>query len=78
MYQLEKLKMIAEDELCDNLQLENVLELVVIADRHGATKLKDKALKLIVKKKEQVENFDDWCMFIGTYPKLTAEIFKML
>ena len=78
MYQLKNLKRIAEDELCDNLQLENVLELVVIADRHGATKLKEKALKMIVEKKEQVENVDDWCKFIGTYPKLTAEIIKML
>ena len=37
----------------------------MIADRHGATKLKEKALKMIVEKKEQVENFDDWCKFIG-------------
>ena len=34
--------------------------LVVITDRHGPPKLEDKALEMIVKKKEQVENFDNW------------------
>ena len=60
MYQLENLKKIVEDELCGNLELENVLELVVMGDRHGASKLKEKALKLIVEKKKEVENLDDW------------------
>ena len=78
MYQLDELKKIVEDELCDSLQLENVLELVVMGDMHGASKLKEKALKLIAEKKKDVEKLDDWKKFLKSYPDLTFEIIKML
>ena len=69
---------IVEDELSDTLQLENVFELLVVADRHSASKLKNKAIEMIVKNKKQVENLVEWSKFVETYPKLTVEIFKML
>ena len=78
MYQLEKLKKIVEDELCGFLELENVLELVVMGDMHGAPKLKEKALKLIVEKKKEVKKLDDWKKFLKSYPDLTFEIIEML
>ena len=78
MYQLEKLKKIVEDELCDSLQLENVLELIVMGDMHRAPKLKEKALKLIAEKKKDIENLDNWRMFVKSHPDLTVEIFKMV
>ena len=78
MYQLNKLKKIVEDELCDSLQLENVLELVVMGDMHGAPKLKEKALKLIAEKKKDIENLDNWRMFVKSHPDLTVELFKMV
>ena len=49
-----------------------------MADRHSASKLKNKAIEMIVKKKKQVENLVEWSKFVETYPKLTVEIFKML
>ena len=78
MYQLDKLKKIVEDELCDSLQLENVLELIVMGDMHRAPKLKEKALKLIAEKKKEVEKLDDWKKFLKSYPDLTFEIIEML
>ena len=78
MYQLNKLKKIVEDELCDSLQLENVLELVVMGDMHGAPKLKEKALKLIAEKKKEVEKLDDWKKFVKSHPDLIVETIKML
>ena len=48
----------------------------MIGDRHGATKLKEEALKMIVKKKEVV-NLENWGKFIKTYPKLTLQFTKM-
>ena len=78
MYHLDKLKKIVEDELCGFLDLENVLELVVMGDMHGAPKLKEKALTLIVEKKKEVKKLDDWKKFLKSYPDLTFEIIEML
>ena len=78
MYQLKKLKRIVEGELSDTIQLENVLEMLVIGDRYGATKMKEKALKMIAEKMKEVVKLDDWRKFIVAYPSLTFEITTML
>ena len=78
MYNMTRLKQICEDVLCDILAVDNVLTFLVIGDLHGAAKLKEQALKMIVEKKKQIVNLEHWLEFIETYPKLTCEITKML
>ena len=50
---------------------------LVIGDRHGAAKLKEEALGMIVEKKREVVNLENWIEFIKTYPELTLQITKM-
>ena len=78
MYNMTRLKQICEDVLCDILAVDNVLTFLVIGDLHGAAKLKEQSLKMIVEKKKQIVNLEHWLEFIETYPKLTCEITKML
>ena len=58
MYNMSRLKHICEDAICDILAVDNVLTFLVIGDLHGAAKLKEKALKMIVEKKE-IANLED-------------------
>ena len=77
MYDMSRLKQICEEALCDILAVNNVLMTLAIGDRHGAAKLKEEALRMIVEKKREVVNLENWGEFIETYPKLTLQITKM-
>ena len=77
-YQLEKLKDICEDKLCENIKLEDALDLLVVGDRFRVSKLKEEALNLIVKHKKKVTGLDEWVLFVKTYPELCVEITKLL
>ena len=74
MYDMPRLKQICEDELCDILAVNNVLLLLEAGDTHRATKLKEKALKMIAEKFRDVVKLENWSDFVETYPKLTVEI----
>ena len=39
-YALERLKVMCEEALCNNLTVENVSEILILADRHSAEQLK--------------------------------------
>lgn len=78
MYDMPRLKQICEDELCSILAVNNVLLLLEAGDTHRATKLKEKALKMIAEKFRDVVKLENWSDFVETYPKLTVEITKML
>ena len=79
-YRLEKLKGLAEKELCAQIVIENALELLVFGDMHRAAKLKESAQELITKKKKDIVNFnpDDFRQFMKIYPDLSFEILNML
>ena len=77
MYDLTRLKQICEDELCDILAVNNVLMLLIVGDKHGASKLKEQALNLIAKRKKEVVNLEEWVEFVESYPKLTVQITRL-
>ena len=79
-YRLEKLKDLAEKELCIQIGMKNALELLVVGDMHGAAKLRKSAQELIIKKKNDIVNLnqDDFRQFIRNYPDLSFEILKLL
>ena len=77
MYDMSRLKLICEEALCDILAVDNVLMSLVIGDRHGAAKLKAEALRMIIAKKKEIVNLENWGEFIKTYPELACEITKM-
>ena len=78
MYKLEGLKRMCEVKLCDQLEVNNVLQSLAAGDTYRAFELKGKALKLIAEKRKEIEKLKDWDEFAEKYPKLTVEIIKML
>ena len=46
-YALERLKVMCEEALCSNLQIDNVCEILVLADLHSADQLKTHAIDFI-------------------------------
>merc|ERR1712083_449340 len=46
-YALERLKVMCEEALCNNLSVENVSEVLILADRHSAEQLKAQAIEFI-------------------------------
>ena len=60
------------------MAVNNVLLLLEAGDTHRATKLKEKALKMIAVKFRDVVKLENWSDFVENYPKLTVEITKML
>ena len=79
-YRLEKLKDLAEKELCTQIGIENALELLVVGDMYGAAKLRKSAKELIIKKKNDIVNLnkDEFRQFIRNYPDLSFEILELL
>lgn len=46
-YALDRLKVMCEEALCSNLTIENVCEILVLADLHSADQLKTHAIDFI-------------------------------
>jgi speckle-type POZ protein len=48
-YALERLKALCEEALCNNLDIENVADTLILADLHSAVQLKQQAIDFINK-----------------------------
>lgn len=46
-YALERLKIMCEEALCSNLSVENVADILILADLHSAEQLKAQAIDFI-------------------------------
>lgn len=46
-YDLDRLKVMCEEALCSNLTVDNVCDVLILADMHSATQLKTQALDYI-------------------------------
>jgi len=46
-YALERLKVMCEEALCSNLSVENVADILILADLHSAEQLKAQAIDFI-------------------------------
>lgn len=76
-YNVESLKILAEDYFI--LNKDNCLRLLILADRHAATRLKDSALKFINSNLAQIfseTGTADWTTFRQTYPNLIADLYE--
>jgi speckle-type POZ protein len=76
-YNVESLKILAEDYFI--LNKDNCLRLLILADRHTATRLKDSALKFINNNLAQIfseTGTADWTTFRQTYPNLIADLYE--
>jgi hypothetical protein len=76
-YNIESLKILAEDYFI--LNKDNCLRLLILADRHTATRLKDSTLKFINNNLTQIfseTGTADWITFRQTYPNLVADLYE--
>ncbi|CAF3445833.1 unnamed protein product [Rotaria socialis] len=76
-YNIESLKNLAEDYF--TLNKNNCLRLLMLADRHRATRLKDLTLKFINNNLGQIfseTGTADWRTFRQTYPYLVADLYE--
>ena len=59
-YHLEDLKKFCEESLCVNITVENVLDMMELADLHNAANLRSMALKFIGRNAKEVAAQKDW------------------
>lgn len=77
-YNLERLKMMCEESLCNNLSNETAADILILADMHSANQLKIHAIEFINSHATDVMETPGWKQMITRQPHLVAEAFKAL
>ena len=78
-YALDRLKVMCEEALCNNLTVENVSEVLILADRHSAEQLKAQAIEFINNRHAtDVMDTPGWKQMVSSNPHLVAEAFRAL
>jgi len=77
-YDLKELKAMCETSLSENINTENVLDLLVLADLHGATTVRSLALKFIVENGKEIVAQQGWRDKLKMYPEIMADMFEAM
>jgi len=78
-YALERLKVMCEEALCTGLTVENVSDVLILADLHSAEQLKAQAIEFInTRHVTDVMETSGWKQMVASHPHLIAEAFKAL
>jgi len=78
-YALERLKVMCEEALCNGLTVENVSDVLILADLHSAEQLKAQAIEFInTRHVTDVMETSGWKQMVASHPHLIAEAFKAL
>jgi len=77
-YDLKELKAMCEASLSENITTENVLDLLVLADLHGATTVRQLALKYIVDNGKEIVAQQGWRDKLKMYPEIMADMFEAM
>lgn len=77
-YALERLKVMCEEALCSNLVIDNVAEILVLADLHSADQLKGVAIDYINSHATDVMETSGWKTMVQSHPNLVADAFRAL
>ena len=68
-----------EEALCNSLTVENVSEVLILADLHSAEQLKAQAIEFInTRHATDVMETSGWKQMVSSNPHLVAEAFKAL
>ena len=75
-YQLDLLKRVCENKLCELLNVDNCLRLLAIADMHQADQLKARGMDLVIKNMNTIvmKSSEDWKKCVKDHPDLVVEI----
>lgn len=77
-YDLKELKTMCETALCDTITQDNVLDLLVLADLHGASVVRGLALKFIVDNGKEIVAQPGWREKLKAYPEIMADMFEAM
>eukprot|EP00731_Ephydatia_muelleri_P032792 Em0024g336a len=77
-YALDRIKVMCEEALCANLNIENVSDTLVLADLHSATQLKAMCIDFINNYAPEVKDTQGWSTLVSRHAHLVAEAFKAL
>jgi len=77
-YDLRELKTMCETALCDTITQDNVLDLLVLADLHGASAVRGLALKFIVDNGKEIVAQQGWREKLKAYPEIMADMFEAM
>lgn len=77
-YALDRLKVMCEEALCDNLNVDTAAELLTLADMHSAEQLKAHVIDFINIHATDVVETEGWKQMIQRTPHLVAEAFRAL
>jgi len=77
-YDLERLKVMCEESLCTNLSVENVAGIVILADLHSASQLKQVSLDFINNHAMDVMETSGFNQMVHSHSHLVAEAFRAL
>jgi len=75
-YQLEQLKGLCEDRLCNSLEIGNAVGHLVLGDLYQANNLKNLALQFVVRNMSVVVRSRDWKERLLHHPSLMAEVME--
>jgi len=77
-YDLKELKTMCETALCDTITQDNVLDLLVLADLHGASTVRSLSLKFIVDNGKEIVAQVGWRDKLKAYPEIMADMFEAM
>jgi len=77
-YDLQELKTMCEVALCENVTTDNCLDLLVLADLHRATSVRQLTLKFIVDNSREIVNQPGWREKLRNYPDIMGDIFEAM
>jgi len=77
-YNVEDLKEFCERQLARNLDFDNLMETLIIADRHNCKLLKEKAMNVLSVHSYQLLDVPDWKLQLSSNPGLIAEVLEKL
>ena len=67
-----------EEALCSNLTTENVASVLMLADMHTATQLKELSIRFCNLNAKEVMETQGWKNMLETQPKLVSEAYRSL
>merc|ERR1712059_127017 len=77
-YDLKELKKMCEVSLMENINKDNVLDLLVLADLHGSNMVRVRGLEFIVDKGKDVMTKPGWWVKLKSHPQIMAEMVEAM
>lgn len=77
-YDLKELKQMCEESLCTKIDTDNVLDMLVLSDLHGASSVRALALKFIVENGKEIVAQNGWREKLKMYPEIMADMFEAM